>query len=624
MVFIMLCFALTSCHSINGDATKQQLIQAEQVRFPGWTSYTDPNEITDLAIDRKGNFWGVGSGGAIKWHPNGNYTLFHIENGLLDHAVTCIAVHPDGSIWFGSYSGITKYDGENWTYYKTDRGVKAIAITSEGIAWVGTTKGLLSFDGINWQSYSSLDGLAGYAVEDITITADGKIWVIFAQTWVEGRMTGPGGVSVFDGKAWKPYWSNINFPLRGGGHFLAAGADGKIWAGCYFVGCDRVAFWDGQKWNEEKIVSEINNMAISPDGSIWYGDDQKVTRISPDGRIQVFGKEDGIDFGYITTLLVDEKEVLYVGSMNGIFRFDGKNWQSYTAPGMRRTAIDIAFQPDGTVWLGHFDQGISRFDGEQWTNFTTENGLPSNHIYTIAIGPDSTVWIGTKKGIARFLNETWEIVPLPEIENGWSVDSILFASNGDIWVGALQGLLRANPEKAEPFQVIEVETGAYNFDVLFEDSKNRIWAGTFSKGLFHWDGRNWSAFNTQNGFPDSAVYGIGETKDGMIWVRTGWGVMQYDRNRWEDLSCPEKNPCSGQLPVYGGEMAQTPNGHWWFVSSQQIFYYDGVLLKEFTDEDLLLPGYPATITVAPDGSIWFGTYDGASRLDLAYIADYTK
>jgi ligand-binding sensor domain-containing protein len=58
----------------------------------------------------------------------------------------------------------------------------------------------------------------------------------------------------------------------------------------------------------------------------------------------------------------------------------------------------------GNIWFGT-QAGISVFDGSSWTTYTTDNGLVSNNILSLATDQDGVVWIGTEGGISSFEDE---------------------------------------------------------------------------------------------------------------------------------------------------------------------------------------------------------------------------
>jgi ligand-binding sensor domain-containing protein len=65
----------------------------------------------------------------------------------VDDYVTAIAVAPDGVAWFGTSSGVSRFDGETWTTFTRFDGlagdyVQSIAVAPDGTLWFGTFRGI--------------------------------------------------------------------------------------------------------------------------------------------------------------------------------------------------------------------------------------------------------------------------------------------------------------------------------------------------------------------------------------------------------------------------------------------------------------------------------------------------
>ena len=61
--------------------------------------------------------------------------------------VWSIAVAPDRSLWFGTYGGVSRFDGDTWINYTTadglvDNWVRTIAVAPDGALWFGTYGGV--------------------------------------------------------------------------------------------------------------------------------------------------------------------------------------------------------------------------------------------------------------------------------------------------------------------------------------------------------------------------------------------------------------------------------------------------------------------------------------------------
>ncbi len=82
-------------------------------------------------------------------YPGGNTSLD--SSDMDDDYVDAIAIDASGNKWFGTYYGVGKFDGTNWTTYNTsnsdlaDNDVHAIAIDASGNKWFGTDIGVSKF-----------------------------------------------------------------------------------------------------------------------------------------------------------------------------------------------------------------------------------------------------------------------------------------------------------------------------------------------------------------------------------------------------------------------------------------------------------------------------------------------
>jgi ligand-binding sensor domain-containing protein len=115
-------------------------------------------------------------------------------------------------------------------------------------------------------------------------------------------------------------------------------------------------------------------------------------------------------------------------------------------------SVPYLFDDDGNLW-GISDEGLSvmRPDGST-TNWTTEDGLPSNKVKSLAFGPENLLWIGTESGVAVIDPVSMAVTAIYDTSNGDFTDnqvhSLLQTSDGSMWVGTDFSLNRLLPEAA--------------------------------------------------------------------------------------------------------------------------------------------------------------------------------
>ena len=85
------------------------------------------------------------------------FDRLNVEDGLSDRTVYCIEQDSEGFIWFGTESGLDRYDGYDIVPFMTDNGdngtlyrktVSCLHNDSCGRLWIGTRCGLYIYDPI--------------------------------------------------------------------------------------------------------------------------------------------------------------------------------------------------------------------------------------------------------------------------------------------------------------------------------------------------------------------------------------------------------------------------------------------------------------------------------------------
>ncbi len=153
--------------------------------------------------------------------------------------------------------------------------------------------------------------------------------------------------------------------------------------------------------------------------------------------------------------------------------------------GLSQSAV-TAIQQDETyaLWVGTQD-GLNRFDGHSFETFSTinEENISNDYIKAIIKSSDKKIWCGTQDGIFNydpFLERFTKINHY--LSSALQVESLLEDSSGEIWIGSYNnGILsvKKNDTKVTPFLSVQ---DIKNVTSLFQINKNEI--GAISSGEY--------------------------------------------------------------------------------------------------------------------------------------------
>ena len=79
-----------------------------------------------------------------------------------------------------------------------------------------------------------------------------------------------------------------------------------------------------------------------------------------------YGVKQGLSGQKVNGLLQDSKDYIWLGTANGVSRFDGRKFENFSSRnGLAADGVKcIAEDSLGYIWFGHYNGGISRFNGQ--------------------------------------------------------------------------------------------------------------------------------------------------------------------------------------------------------------------------------------------------------------------
>jgi diguanylate cyclase (GGDEF)-like protein len=266
-----------------------------------------------------------------------------------------------------------------------------------------------------------------------------------------------------------------------------------------------------------------------------------------------------VSSGVISALAFEKSGLLWIGTQNGLLRFDGYSTLPFgheaRDPGslagdyVRCLVVD----QEQRLWVGTQSDGLSVIDTRSLkiTNHRHDPADPRSpgkgSIFALATSPGGAVFVGTDGGLSQFPAGTQGFhTDRHDIANPRSlpddrVRALLVAGSGDLWVGTVSGLAL---RRAGSSDYVAVAASVDNPDSLhgkevrslLETQDGHIWVGTRQHGAavvhaetghVRWVGRGGSEVS----MPHNWVYTMAQPRPDEVWLgTTGGGIAVVDAN----------------------------------------------------------------------------------------------
>ncbi len=316
---------------------------------------------------------------------------------------------------------------------------------------------------------------------------------------------------------------------------------------------------------------------------------------------KVFTVNDGLSQSQINTIIQDSRGFLWVGTEDGLNRYDGYNFISYTHQPFDNNSLSdnhinaICEDANGILWIAT-NRGLNSFEIKSgiFSNFQYQSdskGLVSDNIVlNVFIDSKNTIWVKTPKSLYSFNSKTKSFHSYSHFNDIFKYSSIRI-----------------------------------KYPIL-EDKKGRLWVGT-KDGLNFFD-RELQLFkriisddNNKNSLSNNEIRSIcQDNTGGILWIGTGNGLTSFDINKNEYkryfVNTNTKNASTAN--VINSVIFNSSDQLW--VGTGNGFYFfnikEGAFSKIQTKNAI-----PLNITVNivfqdKSGLLWIGTNKGLIKVNI--------
>lgn len=569
-------------------------------------------QVYTIFQDTKGYLWSGGYGGLSRFDGR-IFTNFSPRNGLPNFWVTSITEDSRNDLWFGTIQGAARYSNGKFEKFDTANGlpdnyVNCILHDERNVVWLGTAKGLCTYNGEKFSNFGKEGPQQTSILCFYQEINSSRIW-----------MGTSNGIYVFENNAFKHYEFSP---------FL-----------------DR----------------KVNAIAQDKEGHLLAGTSDGLFRLE-NGHFNLLLTPQGFEMPSVSSLLTDREGMTWIGADNGLFSYDGTNFKNYrvSTESSGNKIICLYEDYEGSLWLGT-TSGLYRFRGEGFASFTEKDGLTNNFIFGIRRDVHDNLWvcsetdgvfkydgktftqIGKKEGLASGITYAVQEMAngdvfvgtdcgLCKISNGKittytrkdgllsdSATSMMVDHLGRLWLTGGKGITLFENGKGKSFAIPSSSESIFDAWSIYEDHTGTIWVGTYTEGLYSFDGTKFTNESKRLHLSARDFFSINEDNEGRMYFGTLGGVFILDHSKVDSLT--EADGLSSEL-IYCATM-DPGRKNLWIGTNQGISKFDiSIYAKEkkkaittYGKEEGFM-GVECNSNGAfadRDGIMWFGTVNGLIR-----------
>lgn len=543
------------------------------------------------------------------------FKQYTVDDGLAQSQVRAICQGEKGNLWIGTASGLSKFNGREFTNYSVadglvDMQVNSIFNSEKGGVWAVTNKGLTHFNNKQVTKIDASKLLEDLSIFDASETASGMWLAVYRKGVIflpkndinkakiyslEHNRIG----SVITTKNEALVWGNES-PLH------AFNSINEAFSPVYINDSTEIEVLYASKINEDSVY------ILSP-GQVRVYTNQKLKNIDSYTVPSMNGVRD---------MFVDEERNIWISTAEGVFKLSPNNTETYynSENGLTFEETRTLFKDnENNIWIGTDGGGLLKFYTKQeFVTLKREDGFPSDQIMSVTQKGED-LWFSTFSEGVFCLKPTGEILTYKN-SNGLVDNSVwasLTDSKGNIWFGTSKGISKFDGKKFMNFSNDLV----YNKTMsLYEDYLGRIWAGA-KDGINIINENNVISISDSLGFYGYRTRSIKQDKEGLIWIGCRNGVFcTKDGNRFV------QEIFSDSIAKNADIYSILPNNQSLFIASSAGLHVYNRNTKKITEIILSKKYFSNSVNFfiadpSSPNAYWAGRNDGVYYLTLEFDAN---
>ena len=282
-------------------------------------------------------------------------------------------------------------------------------------------------------------------------------------------------------------------------------------------------------WSLIRPPHEVHTLALQNE-LIWAGGKEGLFAVNRTTGSLVHTTLQSRDLRDVRALLV-ENDTLWIACTAGLHRWDGKELQKLTPPGLTDTGpiTSLKRTRDGALWAGAY-LGAWRITADHWDWVGENKGLRLPVVDTIFEDKSGALWFASKEpeapGLWRYAGGRWELFERTQGIVHPAINDMIEDHRGTLWIACGFGgagtaqFFDGQKWTDEAVQGLEEK----KIRSLFEDRSRRLWFCSEYDGAAIRDGTSWRRLTMSEGLPGNEIKVMAEDADKVLWLGNERGL----------------------------------------------------------------------------------------------------
>ncbi len=604
-------------------ATFNGLARFDGARFTvfdeGNTPALQNSRLVRLDLDQDGRLWIIGQDGSLTRFAHGRFKSFTAAQGVPAAGAAAVVRGPGRRLLLlGRDAAIYDLQAESWVRdprFKLRANMPASLHTDQNDqlwAWIRGTGAFGPVLQDRLVAIKTQDGAADVRVRAFAARRDGGYWLVLSnRVWI----------------------CRMDLPAKGGEQ--SSGSAAVI---------------EPSQWVLPDSARALTQLLEDLEGNLWVATwGHGLFCFSPSGSCRHFGITEGLSHEVVRALWLDREGSLWVGTDGGgLNHFRRRVMNMFDARhGLSGNVVMSVLQDRldrAKVWVGLNSGGLVTIRGNQIAPVLAEPLLSTNSmVYGLFQTRQGELWIGTySEGVLRHEDGNTSALAQGPDWSGRPLRAALESRSGVIWAGGAGGLLEWN---GNSFVNHNAELGCSNVTVssLVEDAAGTFYVGTYGQGLFRQttvartgdrssppvrSEHGWIQYAEKNGLPDNHITCMYIDRRNRLWIGSfNRGLSLFRQDSFLSLDSSKGLPDNSIAGI-----VEDGAGNIWLGCNRGIFRIPKGQADEFatgrrpqvTGSSLGLSEGLSTLECSAacagsDGNLWFATPKGLATLDPARL-----